>query len=90
MRVHFKLTVYANSLGEAREEVYKEASKFLSVSVEDVKIMLDMELSVNNSFEETDLSGEKQFQIIAQANLKNSVVRPTTSSTYNGAITYGL
>lgn len=81
MRVHFKLTTYADNLGEAKEAVYVEAAKFLNVSTEDCKSMLDLEISVNNKFEETDISGDKLYEIVAQANLKNSVVRPT-SNTY--------
>jgi hypothetical protein len=84
MRVHFKLTTYANNLGEAKESVYVEAAKFLDVSVEDCKAMLDLELSVNNKFEETAASGDNLYEITAQANLKNSVVRPpSTTTTYS-------
>ena len=79
MRVHFKLTVFADSLSEARELVYVEAGKFLSVSPEDCKSMLDLEISVSNDFEENELSGDKAYKIVAQANLKNSVVRPVVS-----------
>lgn len=82
MRVHFKLTTYANNLLEAKEAVYKEAASFLNVSVEDCKSMLDLELSVNNKFEETVASGDNLYEITAQANLKNSVVRPNISATY--------
>jgi hypothetical protein len=81
MRVHFKLTVYANDLVSAKESVYVEASKFLMVSVEDAKVMLDLEMSVTNSFEETVASGDNLYQITAQANLKNSVVRPPSITT---------
>lgn len=79
MRVHFKLTVFADSLSEARELVYTEAGKFLNVSPEDTKAMLDLEISVSNDFEETEISGDKAYKIVAQANLKNSVVRPVVS-----------
>lgn len=79
MRVHFKLTVFADSLSEAKELVHIEAGKFLNVSPEDSKAMLDLEISVSNDFEETDISGDKAYKIVAQANLKNSVVRPVVS-----------
>lgn len=79
MRVHFKLTVYVNDLLEAKNAVYEEAAKFLNTSAEDCKAMLDLELSVSNKFEKTDASEYSTYEVVAQANLKNSVIRPNLS-----------
>jgi hypothetical protein len=77
MRTSFEIKVYANTLEDAKTKAYQEVSKFIGVSSDEVKGMVDLELKVK-TYELRDDAPEPDgdFEVVVYGAVKHSIVRP--------------
>jgi hypothetical protein len=77
MRTSFEVKVYASTLEDAKTKAYQEISKFMGVSSNDVKSIVDLELKVK-TYELKDDAPEPDgdFEVVVYGAVKHSIVKP--------------
>lgn len=77
MRTSFEVRVYANTLEDAKTKAYQEISRFMEVSPEDAKSIVDLELKVK-TYELKDDAPEPdgEFEVVVFGAVKHNILKP--------------
>jgi hypothetical protein len=79
MRVNFDLKIYAQTYKEAKLQAYQAIANFLSIPIEGVPEMVDVELRVTQVKEKDAAKYSNELEVSVFANVKQSVFKPFNS-----------